>query len=218
MAADHCILCFANHRGNYMKGMARLSESLNGRFDGTVMGFVGEASIGAPDHLSNPYAFKIYAFQEALRRGFKKILYLDCSVFAVRPVDPIFKIIERDGYVMQESGHYLRNWINDNALNYFGISRDALGDTVMYGNAGLLGLDFNTEIAQTFFEKWKASMLAGCFKGSWDNHRHDMAAGSMIAWLMHMDKKYIKGDEILEYAHWDAPIKNETIIFKAAGL
>lgn len=212
-------MAFANHRGNYLKGLSRLKNSLKQvGFDGKFLGFMGEQIIGAPNHLDNPYAFKIYAIRKALAAGYTKILYLDCSVFAVRNVQPIFDIIDRDGYAMQESGHYLDNWINDEALQYFGIQRQALKGVVMYGNAGLLGLDFNRPIARDFFRMWEASMLAGAFKGSWDNHRHDMACGSMIAWLRHMDKNYIKGDQILEYAHWDAPIKNDSIIFKAAGL
>jgi len=35
-------------------------------------------------------------------------------------------------------------------------------------------------------------MQAGAFKGDWSNHRHDMACGSMIAWLMNMDKNYVE--------------------------
>ncbi len=218
MAADHCIIAFANHRGNYLKGMARLSDSLEGKFDGKFMGFVGEASIGAPAHLDNPYAFKIFCFEKALKAGYKKILYLDCSVFAVAPVQPIFDIIERDGYIMQEAGHYLKNWINDDALKYFGISRDALEGVIMYGNAGFLGLDFNCPLAANFYAKWKASMEAGAFRGDWSNHRHDMACGSMIAWLLYMDAHYQRGDEILEYAQFGSSRKNSTIVFQASGM
>lgn len=226
MAADHCIVAFANHRGNYRKGLTRLRNSLKIQgFDGRFIGFMGESTVGAPPHMSfppspadNPYAFKIYAIKKALSEGCRKILYVDCSVWAVRNVTPAFNIIESQGYAMQESGHYLKNWINDDALKYFGIRRDALDGVVMYGNAGFLGLNFDDPTATEFFRKWEQAMLAGAFRGSWADHRHDMACGSMIAWLMHMDKKFIKGDQILEYAHWDAPIKNESIIFKAAGL
>ena len=72
-------------------------------------------------------------------------------------------------------------------------------------------------------------MLAGLFKGNWDNstgsesedprckgHRHDLAIGSIFA--NYLEMKYQKGDEILEYAAPEAPIKNDTIIFKAQGL
>lgn len=220
---EYCIISFANNRGNYIQGLSRLAASLSDKFSGAFLGYVDESSVGAPYHFlngkpHNPYAFKVYCFRKALKAGYRKILYLDSSVFAVRNVQPAFDIIDRDGYLMQEAGHYLKNWINDDALQYFGISRSALDGVIMYGNAGLLGLDFNTEIARTFFEKWEKSMQAGMFKGSWDDHRHDMACGSMIAWLMYMDKKYVKGDQLLEYAHWDAPIKNDSIVFKAAGL
>lgn len=214
----NCIVAFANERGNYLQGLTRLSETLVQQFDGDFIPSVGESTIGAPDHLSNPYAFKIYAFEKALNLGYKKILYLDCSVWATRPVWPIFEFISLDGFLMQEAGHYLKDWINDNALNYFGVKREELGNTIMYGNAGMLGLNFDHPAAVEFFKRWKDAMLAGAFIGSWDNHRHDMSCGSLIAWQLGMDKKYVKGDQILEYAGWNDPVKNDSIIFKAAGL
>ena len=61
---DRVVASFANERGNYLLGLDRLGESL-GRQMGSPAefdfhGFRGEASVGAPPHLENPYAFKIY--------------------------------------------------------------------------------------------------------------------------------------------------------------
>jgi hypothetical protein len=213
---DNAIISFANHRGNYLRAMHRLETSLQNNFNGKFIGFTGEASIGAPLHTDNPYAFKVYAFKKALELGYKKILYLDSSVYAVANVQPAFDLIERDGYIMQEAGQYCRDWTNQNALDYFAITREDLGYQVMYGNAGLLGLNFDTEIANHFFQAWESAMLSGAFKGSWSDHRHDMTCGSIIANRLGM--KFQSGNEILEYAGPEDPVKNNTIIFRAQGM
>lgn len=223
-----CILSFANHRGRYVQNLARLSESLRTNFDGDFLGFIGEASVGAPPHEQNPYAFKIYAFQKAIDAGYTQVLWLDSSCFAIKNVKPIFEEIEKSGYIMQEAGHYMGTWTNDKALAYFGVTRDEAMTMLMYGNAGFLGLNFEHGIANAFFDKWRAAMAGGCFKGEWNNdnhtesdderckgHRHDMSCGSIIANQLGM--KYKPGNEWLQYAGPYDQTANETIIIKAQG-
>ncbi len=225
----NCIISFANNRGNYIKGLERLGQSLKGRFDGDFIPFYGEESIGAPLHLENPYAFKIYGFLHALERGYTNILWLDSSVYAINDCEFIFDIIENEGYIMQEAGAYIGEWTNDNALNYFGVSRDSAMPMLMYGNAGFLGLSFRSDIAVQFFSQWRRSMLDGMFKGAWNNnnqtesqdprckgHRHDMSCGSIMANQLGM--KYKSGNDYLNYAAPNETPRNETVIFFAQGL
>lgn len=218
MNGPEVVISFANERGNYFKALERLRTSLHSFWRGDFIGFEGEWSIGSPKHVDNPYAFKIYCFQKALERGYRKILYVDSSVYAVRNIQPVFDRLNRDGYVMQEAGHYINKWTTQPVIDYFGVTREQLGDSVLYGNAGFLGLDFDTEIAREFFLGWKKSMEDGMFKGSWDDFRHDMSCGSVIAWKLGMLKNVVKGDQILEYAAPEDPIKNDTIVFKAQGI
>ena len=224
-----CIISFANSRGNYVKSLARLSESLRNNFDGDFLAFVGEQSIGAPSHLENPYAFKIYAWYEAIRRGYTHILWLDSSCFAIKNTKPIFDKIDQQGYIMQEAGHLAGTWTNDNALTYFGISRDQAMKMPCYGNAGLLGLKINDPWPNHFFTTWAHSMDAGMFKGAWTNedhsqspdercngHRHDMSCGSIIANDLGM--KYESGQSWLQYGGVFDEVLNDSIIIKAQGL
>lgn len=210
-----CVVSLCNDRGRYRENMERLRQSLIDNFDGDFLGFDGEESIDSPKHEDNPYAFKIYAIEKAIEKGYKSVIWLDSSVFAIKKLDPIFDEIEKYGYIMQEAGHMVGTWCNDFTLDYFDITRDEAMKMPMYGNAGFLGLDLKNEIAVTFFTKWANSMLAGCFKGDWSNHRHDMTAGSIIANILGMEFK--KGDEWLEYASPGTPPKNETIILQAQG-
>lgn len=195
--------------------MERLRRSLIGKFDGDFIGFDGEETIGAPPHLENPYAFKIYAIEKAIEMGYKQILWLDSSCFAIKDLYPIFSEIKRNGYIMQEAGHLVGNWCNDLTLDWFGITRSQALTMPCYGNAGFLGLNFETEIANRFFNWWEEAMEAGCFKGGWDDHRHDLTCGSIIANKLKM--KYKSGNEWLEYASPGSEPKNDTIIIQAAG-
>lgn len=212
-----------------MHGLARLSESLRNNFDGDFIAFTNEETLGSPKHEDNPYAFKIYSIQKAIEAGYELILWLDCSVFAIAPVQPIFDIIKSEGYIMQDAGHLVGNWTNDFTLNYFGITRDEAMNIKCYGNAGFLGLSVHNSTAMQFFDKWDKSMQKGCFKGKWTNdektesedervfgHRHDLSAGSIIAYKLVM--KYQPGDQILQYAGVYDKIANETIILKAQGI
>ncbi len=212
----NAIVSFANEHGNYLKGLERLGDSLKGKFDGDFFGFEGEESIGAPRHEDDPYAFKVYAIDKLLAMGYTKILWLDSSVYAVCNVQQVFDEIAANGYIMQDAGHMVGNWCNDSTLEYFGITRRLAMGMPMYGNAGMLGLDMENDTARDFFERWKQSMLSGCFKGSWLNHRHDMSCGSIIANMLGM--QYVRGDEWLQYGGEDDAALNETIVFKAQGM
>lgn len=216
MSTSRCIISLANNRGNYRKALERLEQSLIGKFDGDFLGFISEESIGAPLHTDNPYAFKIYAFLQAIEVGYSEILWVDSSCYAIKNVQSCFNEIEKNGYIMQEAGHMCGTWSNDVCLEYFGITRDEAMLMPMYGNAGFLGLNTESDLAMDFFKLWSQAMEAGVFKGDWSNHRHDMVCGSIIANKLGM--KYKKGDEWLQYMAPTEIPANDTIIWGAQGL
>ena len=171
------VVTFASRNGNYINGMARLAESLRDRFHGAFLSFTDEASIGSPTHAENNYAFKIYALQNAIDAGYTKLLWLDCSVFAVNHIQPIFDLIDKDGYFIQDSGWTCDQWTNKKTLKYF--NTDGKGMTMF--SSGVTGINIDSPIGKEFFNKWKQSMLDGMFNGSWKDFRHDQSNGSIIA-------------------------------------
>lgn len=212
----------------FRRGQIRLMDSLINKTDADFIGFNSVEQVAAPPHSNNPYAFKIYAIQAALNRGYRQILWLDASAYAVNPVQPIFDIIERDGYFLEEAGHWAGTWANDKALNYFGIDRDEAMTIPMF-SAGWTGLNFEAEIAREFFARWKNAMLSGCFIGGWHNtektesqderckgHRHDMVCGSIIAHKLGM--KYTTGGSFFQYGKVEDALNHPQIIFKAQGI
>lgn len=222
------IINFAS--GRYLKGQQRLDESLlKVGFDGTFLSWTQEASIGSPIHKDNPYAFKIYAFEQALRAGYTKILWVDASIWAVKPLDPIWDALDEHGYMKQYAGHLCGTWSSDKQLEYFGVTRDEAMKLEMYGNGGFLALDFDVTIAAEFFKRWKQAMLDGMFIGSWNNDnncesadprckgmRHDMSAGSLIANELKMFA--YPENTLMAYVGGDYNEPPETAVMYAQGI
>ena len=56
-------------------------------------------------------------------------------------------------------------------------------------------------------------MNAGCFKGSWANHRHDMTCGSIIANQMGLTKDWSDGGHYFAYIGQGYSQPQESAIF-----
>lgn len=222
------VVSLATERGNYYNSIARLGNSLKGKFNGAFLGYMGEESVGSPKHIESNYAFKIFAIEQAIENNFTSILWLDSSTFAIKDIEPIFKLIETEGYFMQEAGAWVGNWASDRVLEYFGITRDEAMTIPMY-SAGYTGLNLYNGNAVKFFTEWKDCMFEGLFNGRWDNNdkteskdirclgsRHDMVVASILA--QKMGFKYQSGNDYIEYGSPETEAKNETIVIKNQGI
>lgn len=230
ISSKKAIVSFANERGNYIHGLARLGESLRNNFDGDFLGFIGEGTVGVKPHLEDNYAFKIRC-TEIAAQNYTQILWLDASCFAIKNVQPIFEEMAETGFIFQDSGHSVGTWTNDRTLKYFGVSRDEAMNLRLMGNAGFLGIDLSHKTAKQFLKKYSAAMEAGLFNGKWTNdehteseddrckgHRHDISVASLILHQLGVLDQMKRGDEWLQYAGPYDATANETIIIKARGL
>jgi len=225
-----CIVSFANSNGSYVNALARLSNSLRDNFDGEFLSFIGESSCGAPFHSENPYAFKIHCISKAIDAGYDKILWLDTSAYAVANTQPIFDIIEKNGFFFQEAGHMLGTWSNDKLLNYFEITRDeAINIPMVQG--GFIGLDVSSKKGREIFDRLVWAMDEDVFKGAWHNndktesqderckgHRHEMSALSAIIHNMGLFDYAVKGDQFIQYGGIYDKVINDTIVLKCQGM
>lgn len=177
--------------GHYLKGQERLSKSLG---DHKKLMLNDYTSIGSPTHSQSPYEFKVHAIEKAFKFD-PIVLWVDASMWLVGDLSVIENIILEDGYFMSEAGHYVKDWCNAHARSYFKFNGSESHFTMF--SAGLLGLDSRNELAMEFLKQWKASAKAGCFRGSWKDHRHDMSAGSIIAQRLGM--KYQRGGQHMSY-------------------
>lgn len=213
---NNCIVNLVTHK--YIIGQDRLRKSLlDVSFNGDFLSFIGEQSVGSPSHQQNPYAFKVYAIKKALELGYKKIFWLDASVYAVKDITPVFDCLQQKGIFMEDSGHSAATWSNDNSLNYFGITREEALNIPMY-SSGISGFDFENEISVKHFTMWEKSMKDGVFIGSWDNHRHDQTAGTLIAHKLNITNLYSNCGDFGAYIGDCYSTPKDSAVFHLKGL
>lgn len=176
----------------------RLNTSLNNvGYSGGRLINSGKLPEGSPSHQKNPYAFKIYAFEQALKLGYKQILWVDSSLYPIRPLDEIQKYINDNGWFMFRTGYNLAQSVSDRALEYAGVTRDEAEYITEYAS-GCVGLNFELREVRWLFDSWKMYMLDGQFKGSrlHDNqsqdprflfHRQDQSCLSLAMNTWHME-------------------------------
>lgn len=189
------MICVNFATGHYLKGQQRLANSLNGY---KKLMLTGYPTINSPTHEQSPYEFKINSIESAWGHD-PVVLWVDASMWRVGDLSKIEDLIIKDGYFMTESGHWTGQWTNQFTKNYFKTTEEEMkvpGGMFMF-SAGLLGLNRNSPIAVEFLRQWKESAKAGCFKGDWKDHRHDMSCGSIIAQRLGM--KYQRGGEFMSY-------------------
>lgn len=189
-----------NGSTRYLTGQNRLIESMKKFCPENVdcFYFRGEDSVGAPSHSENPYAFKLYAIKKVKDMGYDNVLWLDASVVAVGDFMSIFEWVEKNDVFMEHSGWMAGQWTNDNALSLLGVSRIRAWNIPMF-SAGFTGINFNSQTGSAFFKNWWAAMMFGAFKGSWEDHRHDMSAGSIVAYKMNLHRLYSKDGQFFSY-------------------
>jgi hypothetical protein len=203
----------------YGKGQERLAESLRPS-DGDQL-FWDHFPHGCPSQHTDPYAFKVWAFREAQRQGYDQALWLDASVWAIKPLKPMWRTIEDRGYLFVEDGNRVGHFCCDDALSIMEITRDEAMDCLIPVGA-CIGLDFGSVDAMCFLDSWEWYQSHGAFKGPWDNkgmraskderckgHRHDISvAGVVIDRLgLEMDKPPC------QYAVWsEEPTKDVCVV------
>lgn len=206
--------------GPYLRGQKILDESCKGGSVSPFMflGFSGIPPSGSPSHAQSPYEFKIHAIREALKHD-NIVLWADASMKMVGDISRIDNIIRYEGYFMEEAGHYAGRWTNAHTRKYFNVTDDEMkqeaGGITMF-SAGLIGLNSQSEVAMKFLDQWEASAKAGCFRGDWSDHRHDMTCGSIIASRLGM--KYQRGGSHMAYIGPDYSTPEPGVVFYCQGM
>lgn len=210
------VINVCNTAGNYPKGQQRLKESIIKFGDCDFYGFIGERNVNAPLHSDVPYAFKPFAMQFLKDKGYDLIMWCDTSMYAVRPLETLWNIIETKGWLMEESGHHLSRWCNDRALRNMGITREQAHDIYLY-SAGMTGLNMHNDKSVKFLNDWLNFAKDGeTFCGSHADHRHDMSVASFLAHKYNMS--YERGGTYLAYIGQVYGTPSETSIFHLQGM
>lgn len=205
---NRCIINLSTDK--YRRGQNRLWDSLQYKTDAKMLFFDKEEDVAASSHAEMNYSFKPMSFIKAYEMGYRQILWLDASMRAIKNLEPIFEIIEKDGYFFQDSGWPNSRWTNAAALEYFGTNA---GEML---SSGVLGIDLDSTIGYQFFDKWTQAMRDGMFNGSWDDHRHDQTCASLIAYQMGL--KLQPGNTFFVYGSDDEITISEQTVLLADGI
>jgi hypothetical protein len=162
-----CIIS-AGIGGWYAAGIDRMERSLifHG-YGGDMLFWRNEYPPDCPPHDINPYAFKIYAFREAFRRGYKIVMWLDCSFWAVRNPMPILDIVNDKGVFAFRSGYNCAQTCTDLLLNEAGYTRDE-AEQLPEIATGIVGINISNPDGKKVFDLWSEY----CDKGLFVNDRN----------------------------------------------
>jgi hypothetical protein len=154
----------------YPKGQQRLLRSLDAHgFDGHVLAWEQWPTDGYDTSI--PYNCKAAALEVAINMGFTRILWLDCSAWAVRPITPLLDLISAKGYYLASCGYSASQTCNDRILSYAGITRDKAMD-IPDAASGTIGLDITHPRSLNFARQFIQYAKDGMFGG---NRVHDPA-------------------------------------------
>jgi hypothetical protein len=140
-----------------------------------------------------PYNCKAAALEEVAHKmvpRFDGHLWLDASFWAVRHPQPVFDIINTDGYYFVNNGFNCAETVSDKCLEYFGVSRDD-AENMPECASGIMGISMKHFPGRQFLQEFIQACKDGAAHGSrlHDNqskdprfkfHRQDQSVASMI--------------------------------------
>ena len=141
-------------RRDFSKGLARIRGRLQEtRFDGDFLSWDTEYPAGCPPHAAAPFAFKPHCFAHARALGYEQVLWVDAAARIKRPLDAVFEIIERTGYLIVDGINPLGRYCRDAALAPLGLSREE-SFTLKSCWAAIIGLNFKDPRCREFLSLW----------------------------------------------------------------
>ena len=179
------------------------------QFKGRVIIWDNEYPKGAPAQYNSPMGFKPFCFSAAAAQGKQLILWLDASILIKRPIEPLFELIARDGYLIFQENHSVGEYCADTALQPLEISREESFRIPSCWTCAL-GLDLADAKAREFLRRWGDLATDGVtFPGAkWSGergwpqtvsldprvkgHRYDQTAASVLAHRLGMNKWFSK--------------------------
>jgi len=213
--------------GWYAKGIDRLERSLiyHG-YPGDMLFWRDEYPPGCPSLTDNPYAFKPYAFAEAFRRGYKVVLWLDASFWAITNPMPVFDYIQEHGLYFFKSGYSLAQTATDKLLAFAEYEREDLIEVPEFAT-GAVGVNFDNPYGNQFCSMWMEYCKEGLFAGHRAHNiedsahplflhaRQDQSAASVI---LHMMEIKTAGEDRDFVAYYGTPYNAQQCLFFINGI
>lgn len=140
--------------GWFPEGQVRLEKSLR-KFErmADIVKWKDSYPPESPTHQERPYAFKAFAFEWAREAGYTSCLWLDSSMIVRKPIDGMWRKIEKVGYLFVMDGKSCAWSISDRGLKGMGMTRDEIAPYPgVFG--GCIGMNLKSQKANDFLKKW----------------------------------------------------------------
>src|SRR6185312_13911932 len=158
----NCIINLAI-REPYITLQKRLLKSLEPyKDDFDIISWTDEYPVNARTHQEVHYGFKAYAFQEAKRRGYTNILWLDAACYAIANPVVFFDIIEKEGVYLTYGGGDLGAWCSDYYLDANSCLRANLMNVPLLSGA-IYGFNVKDAKGKYMLEELRADEKRGYF-------------------------------------------------------
>lgn len=217
------IISFGCNDNRYKTQLKRLADSVNHTWG---YGCWHRWSENYQKHVEVPYCFKTNILDMIRSEdNYRFLLWVDSSMYFIKPPTELFKRIEEQGYYVSESGYNCAQSVSDACLKLFGKTRDE-AQTIKECSSGCVGIDLESEIGKNLLQLWRMYTEYGGTKGSrfHDNqskdsrflfHRQDQSVLSLC--LNHLGLVPSKMGEYWDYKT-DQDIANGRVINESVCL
>lgn len=210
----------------YPKGQKRMVESLRATgYEGDILTWTNEV-INSLHKEEHPYTMKAAAFAEAVKKGHTHILWVDCSVYAIKNITPIFDVIEQKGIYFWKSGWNLAQSSADSDLQWAGITRDD-AEALHECASGIVGINMNIAKARHLLSVFMEANQAGVCSTSrfHDNQSKDprfkFARQDQTAFTIAFHKSGYRNDQMFDqgvYSSFTQDSYNKSVCLVVNGM
>jgi len=152
--------------GWYPAGLDRLQRSLiHHGTSADIMLYRDALPPQSPTHEEMPYVFKVYGFLEAMRLGYKVMVHLDASFWAIKRPDHIFDMIYDRGVFGFRTGYNCAQTCTDLLLKRLDYTRDE-AERVPEIATGFMGINIDNPNGKAAFDLWSKLCLEGYTRNS----------------------------------------------------
>lgn len=170
-----CFTCVAFGQA-YVDQQTRLLESIkNVMPEAEYMFWTHGLPPNSKTHHESLYGFKVHAVNEAIKKGFRKIVFLDPACILMRECSEWF--LEFSPVLAARDDHKLMPFCSNEAWEYFGYYPWRKEDLHLVGGSVYV-FDFNFDITHRVFKHWYSAEQDGLFghaKMKPAYHRNDEA-------------------------------------------
>lgn len=184
MTNDFCFLSVA-FGPRYIEQQTRLHKSLQAIHpEARHLAWTDKYPEYAKPHSQSLYGFKVHAVNQALRHGYKKIIWLDTAIILQKPIDPWLDLVKDYGVLAARDDNKLNKCFATSKLMWYSLV--SIPDWMHLVGGSVYVFDFDLPKCQDIFRSWEGAERGMAFgsqaeqsSGKINGHRHDESCMAM---------------------------------------